>query len=46
MSLEDVVPQFDWSWHKARQAKWDARYIELARHVAQWSKDPSTKAGR
>jgi dCMP deaminase len=45
MSLEDVVPQFDWSWHKARQAKWDARYIELARHVAQWSKDPSTKAG-
>jgi dCMP deaminase len=28
-----------------RQAKWDARYLELAKHVAQWSKDPSTKTG-
>lgn len=25
--------------------KWDARFIELARHVAGWSKDPSTKVG-
>lgn len=25
--------------------KWDLRYLELARHVAQWSKDPSTKVG-
>lgn len=25
--------------------KWDRRYLELARYVAQWSKDPSTKVG-
>ncbi len=25
--------------------KWDRRFIELARHIAQWSKDPSTKVG-
>jgi dCMP deaminase len=25
--------------------KWDVRFVELARHVAQWSKDPSTKCG-
>lgn len=26
-------------------ADWDARFIELARHVAEWSKDRSTKVG-
>lgn len=25
--------------------KWDHRYLGLAAHVAQWSKDPSTKVG-
>ncbi|MEM9461163.1 MAG: dCMP deaminase family protein [Myxococcota bacterium] len=25
--------------------KWDRRFIELARHIAGWSKDPSTKVG-
>lgn len=25
--------------------KWDKRFIGLAEHVAQWSKDPSTKVG-
>ena len=25
--------------------KWDKRFIELARHISQWSKDPSTKVG-
>lgn len=25
--------------------KWDIRFLELARHIAQWSKDPSTKCG-
>lgn len=25
--------------------KWDRRFIELARHIAKWSKDPSTKVG-
>lgn len=24
---------------------WDARYLDLARHVARWSKDPSTQVG-
>jgi dCMP deaminase len=26
-------------------SKWDVRYLQFARHVASWSKDPSTKAG-
>lgn len=25
--------------------KWDYRFLELARFIAQWSKDPSTKTG-
>lgn len=25
--------------------KWDKRFVELARHVATWSKDPSTQTG-
>ncbi|MEK6862143.1 MAG: deaminase [Nanoarchaeota archaeon] len=25
--------------------KWDRRFLELAKHIAQWSKDPSTKTG-
>src|SRR6478736_2390241 len=25
--------------------KWDKRFIELAKHVSTWSKDPSTKVG-
>lgn len=28
-----------------RQLKWDLRFLGLAYHVAQWSKDPSTKVG-
>lgn len=28
-----------------RQRKWDLRYLALARHIATWSKDPSTKVG-
>lgn len=24
---------------------WDIRYINLARHISEWSKDPSTKVG-
>jgi dCMP deaminase len=28
-----------------RQVKWDIRYLQLARTVASWSKDPSTKTG-
>ena len=26
-------------------AKWDTRFLELAAHIAGWSKDPSTKVG-
>lgn len=29
----------------SREEKWDRRYVELARLVGQWSKDPSTKVG-
>jgi len=25
--------------------KWDRRFVELAHHIATWSKDPSTKVG-
>ena len=25
--------------------KWDLRFIELAKHISGWSKDPSTKVG-
>lgn len=25
--------------------KWDVRFLELAKHLAEWSKDPSTKVG-
>ena len=25
--------------------KWDFRFIELAKHISLWSKDPSTKVG-
>ena len=30
---------------RARQAKWDDRFMARAAHVASWSKDPSTKVG-
>jgi dCMP deaminase len=29
----------------APSLKWDRRFINLARHIAEWSKDPSTKVG-
>ena len=25
--------------------KWDKRFLELAKHISGWSKDPSTKVG-
>jgi len=28
-----------------RMSKWDRRYLVLAKHIAEWSKDPSTKVG-
>lgn len=28
-----------------RERKWDLRLLNLARHIADWSKDPSTKVG-
>lgn len=28
-----------------KQVKWDRRFLELARFVSSWSKDPSTKTG-
>lgn len=29
----------------AREEKWDRRFLELAKHVSTWSKDPSTQVG-
>jgi len=37
---QDVKHEFVWTY-----PKWDKRFLELAKHVAQWSKDPSTKVG-
>ena len=31
--------------HAALSEKWDRRFIELAQHIATWSKDPSSKVG-
>lgn len=31
--------------NEVRKRKWDGRMIVLAQHIAQWSKDPSTKVG-
>lgn len=28
-----------------RQDKWDRRFLELAKHISTWSKDPSTQVG-
>ena len=28
-----------------RSEKWDIRFVKLAMHIANWSKDPSTKVG-
>jgi dCMP deaminase len=28
-----------------RQYKWDVRFLQLAEHIAGWSRDPSTKVG-
>ncbi len=30
---------------KIMTSKWDLRFIDLARHISEWSKDPSTKVG-
>lgn len=30
---------------EARDRMWDERFLALAEHVAEWSKDPSTKVG-
>ena len=31
--------------HIVNNQKWDLRMLELAKHVSNWSKDPSTKVG-
>ena len=32
-------------YYADRQRKWDLRFLSLAKEIAQWSKDPSTKVG-
>ena len=32
-------------WHENGCMKWDIRFLELAKHISSWSKDPSTKVG-
>lgn len=31
--------------HRPKSNPWNSRFIHLAQHIAQWSKDPSTKTG-
>ncbi len=31
--------------HEPVSKKWDNRFLELAKHISEWSKDPSTKVG-
>jgi len=38
--LEDFIKQSD-----ERQEKWDRRFLQLAKHISTWSKDPSTQVG-
>jgi dCMP deaminase len=38
-------PELDIAKRRASQLKWDHRFMELAKHVSGWSKDPSTKVG-
>ena len=30
---------------RTRKEKWDVRFLELAKHISSWSKDPSTQVG-
>jgi dCMP deaminase len=34
-----------YSGEQARKEKWDRRFLEMAKLIASWSKDPSTKTG-
>jgi dCMP deaminase len=33
------------SFAEERKAKWDLRYLHLAKYISSWSKDPTTKVG-
>ena len=44
-SLNDVTCQPPLGSPKPTHTHWPARFMELAFHVAEWSKDPSTKVG-
>jgi dCMP deaminase len=35
----------DLSNEREREAKWDARFLQVAKLISTWSKDPSTKIG-
>lgn len=39
MSFIDVIQS------GSKQEKWDRRFLDLAKHISNWSKDPSTKVG-
>lgn len=41
---QPFMPQFAGSI-KPEPNQWDCRFLDLAAHVAKWSKDPSTKVG-
>lgn len=47
ISLAELLDKFgpDMEAWEARLEKWDRRYLELAKQVSTWSKDPSTQVG-
>ena len=46
ITLDQIRAEKKILWdNKARQEKWDRRYLDIAKSVSQWSKDPSTKVG-
>lgn len=40
-----MVAFIDEQHERTRRAKWDERFIAMARHASEWSKDRSTKVG-
>lgn len=43
--LYELDMRFSLPGIEAPRTDWDTRFLELARHVATWSKDPSTRVG-
>ena len=43
--MQDITNVNSFEGNPDKQRRWDDRYIGLAHHIAQWSKDPRAKVG-